>query len=390
MRMKLSTIKLGFEIVVLIVLLVFLLIGFFRPWTLNVEVLSHSIYDGQQVERKDLVVTSQTLLGVCRTEKSYKLENEKDGKTIVVKSRGISKEFHLKKIPVSYLQAEYIGRFYQYDAAILTADDFYVRKVYGDNTVAELPFEEYKIEGVPETFTEDVTVKIVSGEHSTNVTIRPIQVLSLEAIYNEGLHIGDTFDVKNVTLRVRFEDGETIYEKELTSDFSGVVAADSKIKVHSDVYGDVDLPVDKSNVANYDIKCKEKIYEGDLLTKNSFDLAAIMSDGTRVPITDFSFEDLRIFTETKVEIAANGFGTLKCTMKPIAMKEIIADASVTNENKLKIRGLTMVYTDGQKKSLNMDDVTFVTDLDKPISIGENTVKFKLGDHEYTFVVTYVE
>ena len=50
----------------------------------------------------------------------------------------------------------------------------------------------------------------------------------------------------------------------------------------------------------------------------------------------------------------------------------------------------MVYTDGQKKSLNMDDVTFVTDLDKPISIGENTVKFKLGDHEYTFVVTYVE
>lgn len=390
MRMKLSTIKLGFEIVILIVLLVFLLIGFLRPCFLDVKVLSNSIYTGQEIVSDDVKVTSRSLFGVKRVLKDCTIENQDDDKTILVKAGILEKEFQLNKIPISYIQAEYIGRVYQYDTAILTADDFYVRTVYGDNTVDELPFSGYEIEGLPDVFTEDVTVKVVAGDNFANVTIRPIQVLSLEAVYNEGLHIGDTFDVSNATLRVRFEDGETIYDKDLSSDFSGVVTADSKITVHSDKYGDVDVQVDKSNVSTYDIKCKDKIYEGDVLTSDSFDLAAIMDNGDRISITDFEFEEMRIFEETKVEIKANGFGTLKCTIKPIAMKEIVADASVSADNKLVIRGLSMVYTDDTKKSLKMDDVTFITDLNKPISLGENTVEFKLGDHKYSFIITYLE
>lgn len=388
--MKLSTIKLGFEVVILIVLFVLLLIFLLRPCFLDVTVVTQSIYDGQEISKDDIKVTSQTLLGKKKVLKDYKLENQSDDKTVVISSGGLSREFQFKKIPVSYLQAEYIGRFYKNDAAILTADDFYVRMVYGDNTVAELPFSDYKIEGVPEVFTEDVTVKIVFGEQSTNVTIRPIQILSLEGVYNGGLHIGDTFDVANVTLRVKFEDGETVYDKELTSEFTGVVAADSKITVHSEKYGDVDLAVDKSNVASYDIKCVDKIYEGDLLTSKSFELSAVMDNGTVVQITDFEFADMRIFEESKVEINAVGFGTLKCTIKPIPVKEIRSDASVSNDNKLVVRGLTMVYNDGTEKSVNLDDVQFVTDLNKPIKIGENTVKFRLADHEYSFIVTYVE
>lgn len=382
--------KLLIEVFMLIVLCGFFFVVVSLPYGMEVTTSIQRIYEREDVEKSDIKVKTKSLLGISRETDEYAIVNESDDKTVVIRCGLLERRFEFNKIPVSYVKADYKGKIYQHDSVKLTDDMFSVSLVYHDGKTTTLTSSDYQVDGLPDVLSEDVSVKIDAYGYQSNVTVRPIKIVSLDAVYDGGLKIGDTFDMSKVSVTVRFADGTNKEVDDISSSFEGVVTADSDINIVSEKYGDIDLPIDKSNVKGYDVSYADKIYEGDVITADKLKISAQFEDGTSEEIKDLTMDEVCVFEATQVKALSKAFGTLKCTITPVAVKEIVADASVDSENHLTFHGLQFVYTDGTTKDLNMDDVTFVTDLSVPIKMGQNEIKFTWFEHEYSFIETLVD
>ena len=360
---------------------------FFVPTSINVKAESNRIYEMTDVEKKDIKVYSHTLSGIEKEVDDYKVENRDDDKTIVVTSGKLSQECVLNKIPVEYITAKYDGTVFPGDK--ISVDKFKVVAVYKDGTTKKLSQDEYTLENMPDVVEKDVSVKVKSDAGNASVKIRPVKVQKLEAVYDGGLKVGDTFDISKVKCVVTFEDGTSKEVADVTSDFKGAVALDSAITIKAGNYGETKLPVDTSGIAKFDIGYTKELYEGDELTPEILKITATMADGTTNELSGLAFDATHVFNGDVVQVKSEGLGsTLKCTIKLVKAVDFEVKASVKNDDTLNVKGITAVFEDGKKKDIDMSNVSFVTDMTKKLQTGENELKFKWFDHEFSTVVTY--
>ena len=349
--------------------------------SLNVDCIIHDIYVGEAVTKDDIRVDYRTLTGMEHEISDYDLVNESD--TVIRVSKGnLIKSVELNKIPADYITVAYTGKVYQYGPPSI--DDLDVNVVYKNKHGRKLGSDEFTVEGMPDDLVEDVKVSVSSSFGSASVIVRPIEVRKILAEYRGGLSVGDVFDMSKVTFKVLFEDGKVIQPDDLSSDFEGEIHADSVIKVVSETYGEAVLGFD-SAITGYDVTYDDVIYEGDILTRDKMHIIAKFEDGTSGEITDFAFEDVPIFETISVEAVSDSYGSLKCTIKPMKVKAVRADAVVGNDNLITINNLYLVYSDGHERELDMNDVTIVTDLSESLHIGDNEIAFMWHDHEYSFI-----
>lgn len=359
--------------------------GVSLPYDMEVTTSMERIYEGQEVTADDVSVVTKSLFGVTHSVDDFKLENQSDDKSVVITVGHLSKTVEFNKIPVSYLTAEAVAKYYQYEKAMVYDGDLDVQAVYKDGTTTALSFSDYIVDNIPDIWEEDTTLKISTKSDSVNLVVRPVEVVSLDASYEDGLHVGDTFDMKKVSCTVTFEDGTVNDVTDISSEFSGEIGVDSEVKIVSEKYGETTLTIDKSNVTGYDVKYDDKIYEGDELDVSKLHITVMFEDDSSKELTDLTLESTRVFEATPIQVTSESFGTMKCTITPVAVKSIVAQASVNSENQITFSALQFVYEDNTARDLNMDDVEFVTDLSVPIQLGENTIVFEYFGHEYSFV-----
>lgn len=364
-------------------LMILLCVGVFLPYRLEVTVKTDRLYENQSVQKQDLQVETVSLFGLRTTCESFDVKSHND--MLTVQSGGLSMDIEVNPIPVSYLTAEYHGKLYQFDKLNMKQSDFLVRAVYEDSMVKDVDTSHIDMGKFPIDSKEDFVMTLKAFGKSVNVMIRPIKVMNLQVSYQDGLHIGDTFDKTKLQMTVQFADGVKRSVKDFSCDFEGIVQSDSQICVVSDVYGESVLQVDKSNIESYDMEYRHPVYEGDVLKPEDLKFSVIYTDKSVAEITDLSFDPVQVFPGTKVNFASKLFGTMSGVINPVRVQEITATSFVDKEGKLVVETIQLLYADGHVRELSVNDVTWITDLSKPLQAGNHEIQFDWCGHKYSFM-----
>lgn len=355
------------------------------PSQMRVQITNDQLYEGVSVTKQDVRVETASWLGLWKETKDVDVKNV-DDEEIIVSTGWLSRHFDLDKIPVSYLVAKYDGIEYQYDDPKLKATDFQVQAVYADKHVEDVPKDAMTVhtDGLS---TEDVmSVKVEAFGESCDVMVRPVLVAGVIGSYDGGLKVGETFDKSKLKVSVKFADGATRTLDDWSCDFEGSVSADTKIEVVSKKYGKGVVTVDTSNIKDYQLDYRKSVYEGDVLQPQDIAFTVVFEDGKETAVEDLTFDEFTVFKGTKVSMKSSLLGTISCVVNPIGVEKVVADTVATMNRELVVQKLTLVYTDGHKRPLDMSDVKFVTDLKKPLKRGQNQIVFQWKNHEYQFSV----
>lgn len=238
---------------------------------------------------------------------------------------------------------------------------------------------------LPDTLEQDFVVPLQAFGESVNVTIRPIKVTNLQVSYQGGLRVGETFDKKKLKVTVQFADGTKREVSDVSCDFEGNVTVDTEVLVVSKTYGEAVLRVDKSNIDSFDMDYRHTIYEGDVVEPKDLKFVVKYTDGSGEEVKDLSFDAVQVFPGTKITFSSSLFGTMNGTLSPVAVKRVDARSVLDTKGKLVVEKLTFVYADGHTKELNLDEITWLTDLSKPLSAGNHEIKFQWCGHSYSFM-----
>lgn len=355
----------------------------FCPWFLQVDLKENIWYEGQSVQKKDLQVETVSLFGLSRKCKDFTLSQTEDEWRI---SHGtLSTDIILDGIPIAYLDGVYDGKLYQYDDVQIKAQDFTLRAIYENDVAKQLTQEQFQVGKLPDTLEQDFVVQLKAFGKSVNITIRPIKVTNLQVSYQGGLHVGETFDKKKLKVTVQFADGTKREVSDVSCDFEGTVTADTEVSVVSKTYGEAVLRVDKSNIDSFDMDYRHAIYEGDVVEPKDLKFVVKYTDGSVEEVKDLSFDAVQVFPGTKITFSSSLFGTMNGTLSPVAVKRVDASSVLDSKGKIFVEKLTFVYADGHMKELNLDEITWLTDLSKPLSAGNHEIKFQWCGHSYSFM-----
>lgn len=380
--MKKRMICLGITGILCVIVLIILCVA---PLRIRLQFKTNRLYEGVPVTKDDVVVETASVLNLWNESAAASIDNQDDD-ILQVSSGMLSRTFAVDKIPVSYIAAEYSGVEYQFDEPSLKPVDFHVQAIYADGHVEELLSDKIKVHKDGLSTKSAMTVQVEAFGETCDVLVRPVQVSGLMVSYKNGLHVGDTFDKKQLEVSVKFADGMTRKIDDWTCDFEGVVSADSKIEVISKQYGKGYLTVDMSNIKDYKLEYTRSVYEGDVLKPSDVKLSVVYSDDRVEEVKDVTFDEIRVFKGTKVAMKSSLLGSMNCVVNPIGVEKVVADTAASMNRELTVRGLTLVYQDGHQVSLDMKNVSFVTDLSKPLKSGQNEIVFRWYDHEYRFQV----
>lgn len=367
----------------LIGLFCLLLCFVFCPWFLQVALKENVWYEGQSVQKENLQVETVSLFGLSRKCKDFTLVQTEDKWQI---SHGtLGTDIILDGIPIAYLDGVYDGKLYQYDDVRINAQDFTLNAVYENGMVKPLTQEQFEVSKLPDTLEQDFVVQLKAFGESVNVTIRPIKVINLQVSYQGGLHVGETFDKKKLKVTVQFADGTKRDVSDVSCDFEGIVTADTEVSVVSKMYGKAVLRVDKSNIDSFDMDYRHTIYEGDVVEPKDLKFVVKYTDGSGEEVKDLSFDAVQVFPSTKITFSSSLFGTMNGTLSPVVVKRVDAKSVLDTKGKLVVEKLVFVYADGHTKELNLDEITWMTDLLKPLSAGNHEIKFQWCGHSYSFM-----
>ena len=374
--------RLCIEIIIFVLLLGGFLCGWFLPVKLETKPITNVLYSKQDVKSSDLQVSQVSLFGVQKPVQKYELQNV-DDEHVYVRVGYLHNSYQIKKIPVSYVKADYVGKVYQYD--VPSVNDFDVKVVYGNNFTKSI--DDYSVEGLPDVLMDDVTVKVTSDEGSANVVVRPVEISSFDATYADDVKVGDMFDINQVTAEILFEDGIVLPVTDISTDFEGKLSRKSNVEIVSEKYGATKLELNISGASSFDVQYDGKIYEGEVVDAKKLHITAKFEDGSEELIKDITVDETEVFGATKVKAHSKAYGDLKCTITPVGIASVRADVNMTPDNVMTVNGLTFVYKDKTEKELNMEDVEIVSDISQPLASGDNEIDFKWKDHDYSFVET---
>lgn len=367
----------------LIGLFCLLLCFVFCPWFLQVALKENVWYEGQSVQKENLQVETVSLFGLSRKCKDFTLFQTEDKWQI---SHGtLVTDITLNGIPIAYLDGVYDGKLYQYDAVQIKAHDFILSAVYENGVMKQLTEDQFQMGKLPDTLEQDFVVPLQAFGESVNVTIRPIKVTNLQVSYQGGLRVGETFDKKKLKVTVQFADGTKREVSDVSCDFEGIVTVDTEVLAVSKTYGEAVLRVDKSNIDSFDMDYRHTIYEGDVVEPKDLKFVVKYTDGSGEEVKDLSFDAVQVFPGTKITFSSSLFGTMNGTLSPVVVKRVDARSVLDTKGKLVVEKLTFVYADGHTKELNLDEITWLTDLSKPLSAGNHEIKFQWCGHSYSFM-----
>lgn len=356
---------------------------FFMPARIRVSVNTNHLYDGVDVTSSDINVETAAVLGPWHRVTDASLSDISD-KGFSVQAGMLSQSVKTDKIPVSFLAAEYVGLWYAGDEFSISESDVRVQANYYDGHVETL--KDFQMDTQVDEKSQLATVTISALGESCQLSGTPVHVSGLLIEYKGKLQIGDTFDKEKMTVYVRFDDGMKRKIDDWSCDFEGVVTSESKIEVVSEKYGKDVLTPDTSNIKDYKLSYTRTVYEGDVLKPSDVKLTVIYTDDTTKEVNDLTFDEIRVFSGTKVTMKSELFGSMTCVVKPVKVTEVQADCAASMDRHVTVRKLTAVYSDGHMKEIPSSEIEMVSDLSQPLKAGTNQLKFKWLGHEYSFKV----
>lgn len=386
----------------------FLWFGFTKPIRLSVKVLSESIYAGDTLTTDDFQVKTKTLFGISHKLYDYTILSTDGNLNVLISAEGLQKELYPDVIRATNLSATYEGSLYVGQAP--NADAISMTAEYEDGTtgdVSKVWVSHVAVPNVKDTY--DLQVFCDLGD--THVTVPVITPDSMSASYLGTAIVGQRFRWNKVSVMLHYPDdtefrtsefvvnnsktdggGNTVVYEDVKKDYSTLSYPTYLI---SDVelfaitpYGTTAFTVNPKSMDYLSGVYEDAVYVGDMLDSSKVSVKMSL-DGKEQVVNEYKFTNPGYITmKTEVRISTR-YGIAFLTIDPVKVSSVQADIgdNVVEGVSSTVKSLTFVYEDDTKKTLDVDEVTFLNLPD--VWAQEQTVWFTYRDAEYSFDVTAI-
>ena len=207
-----------------------------------------------------------------------------------------------------------------------------------------------------------------------------MKILRLSASYDGVIKSGSLLDKSLINAVVIFEDGVSRTINDFINLENISLEEGKEVVLTSKKYGYIRLDVTYSEVTDYDVHCK-KIYEGDIITKDLFDIEARESDGSTSVVENFEIDEFQIFSTTSVKIHCND-DDFEVDITPISVIGVKVDCEIDKNGYMDIEQFRFVYADNTERVIPVDEVEILRDMSVPFEEGADFISFKWCDHVY--------
>lgn len=355
----------------------FLLFGFFYPIRLDVNVKSSKIYEASSLNPSDFEVHAKSLFGISRDVGGFQLRSEDGNHTVIVSSGHFEKKVKCQPIEIKSSQVSMNGSLYT--GQLPETSKIQVSVEYKDGTkgtlsdiwVSEKPIGNVKsVEKLPVYW---------SGGSGMLENIPVVPVENVRADYVGTPVAGDRLLWDRCGVYLEYADGTSFrtHEFVLNQD-EHLTYQEAKLQVSSlqvpkylseilDIsvltpYGTTRLHIEPQNidtvVAHYQ---DEKIYEGDSLDADKIQVDMKTGKDSTVAVSDYRFDNPGyLHRNMQIQIPTRyGLAWLSVPVVPVTGIEVDIGTDVQEGDKAVVKKLSLLYEDGTKRLVDLDDVTWL-------------------------------
>ncbi len=281
------------------------------------------------------------------------------------------------------IHAEATDVFYEY-GDVPSEDNIAVTAAYSDGTIREVDNISISSQRTNKGF--DVTVLFQQKRDTLFIPV--VKKTSIQAFYNGRVMVGDTIDPENIEVKMIYEDG---FEKTITDfrmDLPSQIDQKTLLTIDTD-YGQTELIVTPVTVTHTTAEYNKKIYIGDTLDRRSFRVTTYYSDGSCTEESDFSYtgKDIPILKSETV-IVKTKTGESKLEVTPLGVRQVhpVLFSQALSGKSIQLSGIVLVYEDGDSRTVPIEEVSFITALDRSMQTGTNEYVFTYNNNTLSFVV----
>lgn len=377
--------------VLLTILFVGLLVGLYfyalEPVSLSV-VPKGTLYEGETVDSAFFDVKVKLLCGI---EKKVKIEPEISRGaaeyTAVFHYGEVSTVVVIKAVPVTDVEMSYAGRLYAGD--LLTRENLHTVVTYADGTVQDVDVSEL----LPDRLYEPYDADVLTPYGAVPLYIDVIKVKDVVLKYDKDVYPFQKLDSKALSGSVIFEDGNT----KVLENF-GFLKPDETFKTDGVAYvkteyGELPLDIPVHSVKDVSLSYSENIYDGDKVEKSCIKAEMTCDDGRFVPVNniddilDQDISDIVVYYGDEITLKTiYGESKLPVNIVPVVSVEFEELGDLYEGDTIPIgTRLRATYQDATTVYLNLNDVTWKTDINTELVDGTN--KFDLEWHNREYMVT---
>ena len=332
------------------------------------------LYQGDEIDKNDFILQTVSCFGITREVSLDKCEMKSDitddGVHVTFTYRGLKQTCIINPVPIKDIKAELKNQYYEGDE--VSKDDFDVNVFYSNGLV--------KKANITRINTVDNLVHLYTDYGEIDYTLEPVKILRLSASYDGVIKSGSLLDESLINAVVIFEDGVSRTINDFINLENISLEEGKEVVLTSKKYGDIRLDVTYSEVTDYDVHCK-KIYEGDIITKDLFDIEARESDGSTSVVENFEIDEFQIFSTTSVKIHCND-DDFEVDITPISVIGVKVDCEIDKNGYMNIEQFRFVYADNTERVIPIDEVEILRDMSVPFEEGADFISFKWCDHVY--------
>ena len=375
-----------------------------------------TLYQGNKINRNELVVKAQYKSGKIKTITNYSLDKEcfdtigEHSVTVNYKKHTAKLKVAVSEKKVSSLQATYAGGSIAVGQSV-QPKDLQVVAVYNDGTTKILGENEIALTN--STAKEKGTLAVIvthtaSGVQTTvNVLINGLSIMGVDTQYSEKiLYTEDGVDASKIKILVTYEDGSTELVDASDIRIGSVTTEDGKAKIV--LYYTVD-GVEYSTILSVEERSRklcglvveavsDYIYIGKELNPANYVVKAIYSDGTEKVVTEWTSDYLPSkeegsqtihfqYSEDGIVVNAEKEFEIK-QANPVAIEVISAPGMVkegmeidTSQIEVKLQ-----YEDGESEKLTNYQMDYNRE---DVTLGNRQVVVSYGDFSDTFEIQVI-